>query len=73
MSGFTSQVKDIQSDWRCRDAIKIVQQAIELDKAGDYEKAFETYERSLRHFMVALKCLNPRRGATRLCTDFIKT
>ncbi|RPA75582.1 putative vacuolar sorting ATPase Vps4 [Ascobolus immersus RN42] len=43
------------------DAIKIAQQAIELDKAGDYEKAFETYERSLRHFIVALKYIkNPQ-------------
>lgn len=41
------------------DAIKIAQQAIELDRAGDYERAFETYERSLRHFIVALKCTSP--------------
>jgi hypothetical protein len=48
---------DHWADQKQSDAIKIAQQAIELDKAGDYERAFETYEKSLRHFIVALKCI----------------
>lgn len=36
-------------------AIGVVQKAIELDTAGDYEKAYQQYYASLELFMLALK------------------
>ncbi|KAI5789827.1 P-loop containing nucleoside triphosphate hydrolase protein [Pyronema domesticum] len=42
------------SDFLSR-AIAIVKKAIELDNAGDYEKAYQTYYSSLECFMLALK------------------
>eukprot|EP01041_Mallomonas_annulata_P007923 gene7923-16214_t len=42
-------------DFREKRGLEIVRQAIELDNAGEYEKAYSLYKRAMDHIMVGLK------------------
>ena len=37
-------------------AVSIVKQAVDADKAKNYEEAFNLYKKALEHFMIGLKC-----------------